>query len=108
LLASAKDCSIGGIAVALGKMSVISGLGFKGATRFGVNNFSESLSRVIVEVAPDKEQEFLNFCPSFALKVVKIGEVTADSFELDDIKTSSEELNELYFESFKKIVEQDL
>jgi phosphoribosylformylglycinamidine synthase len=108
LLKTAKDCSIGGVAVALGKMSVISNLGFKGATGFGKNNFSESLTRVIVEVSKDKEEDFLRFCPSFALKVIKIGEVCEKDFELDDIKVSSDELSKLYFTTFKKIVEQDL
>lgn len=108
LLASAKDCSVGGIAVALGKMAAISKLGFSGSTGFGVNNFSESLTRVIVEVEPQNEEAFLSFCPSFALRVVKIGQVSEKDFVLDDIKVESGELHALYFDSFKKIIDQDL
>lgn len=110
LLESAKDLSIGGLAVALAKMSAISGLGFEGQSGFGDEKdiFAESLSRVVVEVSKEKEEEFLRFAPSYALKVVKIGEVTNDGFKLDSINLDSEKLKELYFESFKKIVEQDL
>ena len=110
LLESAKDLSIGGLAVAIAKMCALSGLGFEGKGGFAneLDNFSESLSRVVVEVSKEKEEEFLRFAPSYALKVMKIGEVTEKDMKLDSINLSSEKLKELYFESFKKIVEQDL
>jgi hypothetical protein len=62
----------------------------------------------VVEVSKDKEEEFMRFAPSYALKVMKIGEVREKDMKLDSINLSSEKLKELYFESFKKIVEQDL
>jgi len=110
LLESAKDLSIGGLAVALSKMCALSGLGFEGKGGFGseLDNFSESLSRIVVEVSKDKEEEFMSFAPSYALKVMKIGEVTDKNFKLDSINIDSQKLKELYFDSFKKIVEQDL
>lgn len=110
LLASAKDLSIGGLAVAIAKMCALSGLGFEGKSGFGDERdiFAESLSRVVIEVSKEKEEEFLRFAPSYALKVVKIGEVREKDMKLDSINLSSEKLSELYFESFKKIVEQDL
>jgi phosphoribosylformylglycinamidine synthase len=110
LLESAKDLSIGGLAVALAKMCALSSLGFEGKSGFSDERdiFAESLSRVVVEVSKEKEEEFLRFAPSYALKVVKIGEVRERDMKLDSINLSSEKLSELYFESFKKIVEQDL
>jgi len=108
LVEAAKDCSIGGIAIALAKMALLGGKGFEGSTGFGKNNFSESLTRIVVEVASEKEEEFMRFCPSYALKVIKIGQVVEKDFKLDDISMGSDKLNELYFESFKKIIEQDL
>jgi len=110
LLESAKDLSIGGLAVAIAKMCALSGLGFEGKGGFAneLDNFSESLSRVVVEVSKEKEEEFIRFAPSYALKVMKIGEVTEKDMKLDAINLSSEKLKELYFDSFKKIVEQDL
>ncbi len=110
LLESAKDLSIGGLAVALAKMCALGSLGFLGKGGFAneLDNFSESLSRIVVEVSKEKEEEFMRFAPSYALKVMKIGEVCEKDMKLDSINLSSEKLKELYFESFKKIVEQDL
>jgi len=110
LMESAKDLSIGGLAVAIAKMCALSGLGFEGKSGFDDERdiFAESLSRVVVEVSKEKEEEFLRFAPSYALKVVKIGEVRERDMKLDSINLSSEKLSELYFESFKKIIEQDL
>ena len=59
-------------------------------------------------LSKEKEEEFLRFAPSYALKVVKIGEVAEKDMRLDGINLSSEKLKGLYFDSFKKIVEQDL
>ncbi len=50
----------------------------------------------------------MRFAPSYALKVMKIGKKKKKDMKLDSINLSSEKLKELYFESFKKIVEQDL
>ena len=68
LIASCHDCSEGGLAVALAEMAFAGGLGIEadlrglaksdGCNRIDSQLFSESNSRYIVEVSPDKFDEF--------------------------------------------------
>jgi phosphoribosylformylglycinamidine (FGAM) synthase-like enzyme len=68
LVASCHDCSEGGLAVALAEMAFAGGLGIEAdlrglpisddCSRFDVQLFSESNSRYIVEVEPDKYDAF--------------------------------------------------
>jgi len=106
LIKSAKDLNVGGLAIALAKMSAVSGLGVKVKTDLGRDIFSESLSRAVVEI--ENDSSFVALAEKIGLKVTKIGEVTESNLEVDDIKVSQSELKSRYFETFTKIIERDL
>ena len=111
LLLCAKDVNVGGIAIALAKMSAKSGFGVKVGVKLEDSRdiFSESFSRAIVEVSEDKADEFVELCEVVGIKVDRVGVVKADDeFVVNDIKRSVSDIKEVYFNTFKKVVEQDL
>jgi phosphoribosylformylglycinamidine synthase II len=108
LLASAKDLNVGGLAIALGKISAKSGFGISVKTELGTDIFSESFSRAIIEVKSGKENDFLNLSKELGLEISELGKVeNSDKFELDEISIELSELKDIYFNSFKKIVEKE-
>ncbi|MGE4286062.1 MAG: phosphoribosylformylglycinamidine synthase subunit PurL [Phycisphaerae bacterium] len=83
LVRSAHDCSEGGLAVAVGEMAFAGGLGADvnadtitatGELSVEAKLFSESNSRYVVEVAPEKSTEFEKALAGIAF--AKIGSVT--------------------------------
>ncbi len=106
LIESAKDVNVGGVAIALAKMCAISEFGVKVKTNLDKNIFSESLSRAIIEVEDDKA--FKKLAKSSGIEFIKIGEVQKDNLEIDDIKMDLSKLKDIYFNTFKKIIERDL
>ena len=86
LVVSCHDCSEGGLAVALAEMAFAGGLGIeadlrglpcsKSCSRTDAQLFSESNSRYIVEVEPDKYNEFAKMMLN--LPFGQIGKVTED------------------------------
>jgi phosphoribosylformylglycinamidine synthase len=108
LLSCAKDINIGGIAIALAKMSSVSGFGIDVDIKLPDNKdiFSESFSRAIVEVKDSIAFEQL--ANAIGIKVEKIGIVTKDQFCLNDIKRDIEDMQNIYFDKFQQIVEQDI
>lgn len=107
-LASAKDISSGGAAIALAKMSAVSGLGCDAIMSIDDTRdiFSESFSRAVVEVAPEN-------CASFegmtgGLMYQRIGEVGGDAFRLNDVNMNLKELQNIYFSRFAEVVESDI
>jgi phosphoribosylformylglycinamidine synthase len=86
LVASCHDCSEGGLAVALAEMAFAGGLGIeadlcglpsgKDCSRTDAQLFSESNSRYIVEVEPDKYNAFAKLMLN--LPFGQIGKVTQD------------------------------
>ncbi|MDR1007330.1 MAG: phosphoribosylformylglycinamidine synthase subunit PurL [Campylobacteraceae bacterium] len=109
LLLCAKDLNVGGLAVALAKMSAVSGLGAKIDTGFKDDKlfFSESFSRAIVEVK--NEKAFEELAKNIGLHVRVIGRVEGDKLIIDEkIELSVVKVQELYFDLFKKLIEQDL
>lgn len=109
LISSAKDCSCGGIAITLAKMSAIGDKGCTVVTNFEDKNlvFAESLSRVVVEISKANEANFEAKVKSFGLNVSKIGTVGSDSIKIDDINMNVMTLKDIYFNTFKKVIEQD-
>jgi phosphoribosylformylglycinamidine (FGAM) synthase-like enzyme len=87
LIVSCHDCSEGGLAVALAEMAFAGGLGVEAdlrglpksrdCSRTDAQLFSESNSRYIVEVAPEKYDAFAR--KMLNLPFGQIGEVTAES-----------------------------
>ena len=110
LLEAAHDVSVGGVAVALAKMSVTAGLGFEGVMPIDDERivFAESLSRAIVEVAPENVKAFEKFAKSTGLSCENIGKVAAKDFMLNSISIESEELEAIYYGSFDKMMHQDI
>jgi phosphoribosylformylglycinamidine synthase len=78
LLSSAHDCSDGGIAIALVECAIAGGHGF--AVDLGsdlpdhVALFSESASRVVVSVAPEREDAFEDLASRHQVPCRRIGE----------------------------------
>lgn len=108
LLHCAKDISSGGLAIALAKMSAISGFGgdFEYTNKNTKDIFSESFSRAIVEIKDEKE--FLNFAKDYNLKITKIGQTNDKNFKLNDIDISINELKDIYLNTFQKVIQQDI
>ena len=111
LIASAKDLSSGGIAIALAKMSAVSGHGVVAGIRLDDKRyiFDESQSRAILEVTSKENLEkVLAMAKELGLSTDIIGKVTGDVFKVNDIEMSLEKLSEIYFNRFKEVVEQDI
>ena len=106
LIKSAKDVNVGGLAIALAKISAISDKGCEVKTDLGQNIFAESLSRAIIET--DNDNDFEKLAYELELNVMKIGIVGGDKLKIDDVEIGLEVLKDIYFNSFKKVIEKDL
>ena len=108
LLAAAKDCSSGGVAMALAKMACVSDKGVNATISVTDSRdiFAESMSRAIIEVAPENCKAFEAMVGS--LGCVKIGTVGGDTFTLNDVSMRLPEMQNIYYNTFKKVIEGDL
>ncbi|MCF6174043.1 MAG: AIR synthase related protein, partial [Campylobacteraceae bacterium] len=109
LLYSAKDVNIGGIAIALAKMSCVGDLGANCSVNLKDERdiFSESFSRAIVEVKD--EVAFKKLTNEIGIKVQKIGHTIEEKvFICNDIKKDLTTLKDIYFSKFQEIIEQDI
>ncbi len=108
LLAAAKDCSSGGLAVALAKMAAIGSLGCNVSVRCDDvrDIFAESMSRAIVEVAPENAAAFEAMTGALACQ--QIGTVGGVVFTCNDVTLELSRVQEIYFTTFQKIIEQDI
>ena len=108
LLASAKDCSSGGLAVVIGKMAAVSNMGANVNVNTTNDNdiFSETFSRAVIEVSPENASAFEAMVDGLACE--KIGMVGGDKVIVNDVKMDMAELKGLYFDTFKKVIEQDI
>ncbi|MEA3523516.1 MAG: AIR synthase related protein, partial [Campylobacterota bacterium] len=119
LLECAKDLSSGGAAIALAKMAATSDLGCQ--VNMSVSDerdiFAESMSRAIIEVAPENAKEFESMLDGLACEM--IGTVGGDSFTCavkneevpsgcNDVSMSLVDLDAVYFGQFAKVIEQDI
>ena len=110
LLASAKDLSSGGLAIALAKMSAVSGKGVVAGIRLDDQRaiFDESQSRAILEVSKEKLEAVAQMAQDLGLKAAIIGKVGGDVVKVNDVEINLEELKAVYFNTFKEVVEQDI
>ncbi len=111
LLSSAKDLSSGGLAITLAKMSAVSGLGVIAKVDFEDERaiFSETQSRAILEVQSEENLEaVVDMAKELGLTVNVIGKVSGNRFKLNNIKMDLDRLRDIYFNSFKKVIEQDI
>ncbi len=109
LLACAKDLSSGGAVIALAKMAATSGLGCDVV----INDiddardiFAESMSRAIIEVAPENADAFKVMLGDLACE--KIGTVGGNDLKVNDVEMSLADLDKVYFGQFAKVIEQDI
>ncbi|MBM0637371.1 phosphoribosylformylglycinamidine synthase subunit PurL [Campylobacter sp. VicNov18] len=108
LLECANSVGIGGIAITLAKMCAISQMGVDIKSGFKDEKmiFDESSSRAIVALDKTKEQEFLSLIEEFGVKAYKLGFTTnKQQFKLDNISLDKDELDRLYFNSFKEQIQ---
>jgi phosphoribosylformylglycinamidine synthase II len=89
LLASAHDCSDGGVAVALAEAAILGGEGF--AVTFAddlpphVLLFSESASRAVVSVAAEKEGSFRGLAATRGVPFERVGETGGPRAVIDGL-----------------------
>ena len=110
LLASAKDCSAGGAAITLAKMAAKSGKGCNVIMNVEDERdlFSESMSRAVIEVAPEHREAFEAMAAERNLHCNNFGAVGGEHFMLNDIAMPMEQLKDIYFNTFKRVIERDL
>lgn len=108
LLAAAKDCSSGGVAMALAKMACVSDKGVNATISVTDSRdiFAESMSRAIIEVAPENCAAFESMLG--ALACIKIGSVGGKEFALNDVKMNLADMQNIYYGTFQKVIEGDL
>ena len=106
VISAAKDVNVGGIAIALAKMSVVGGKGVICNTQLDASKdiFAESFSRAIVEVK--NEVVFENMAKQIGINVTKIGQVEENGFICNDISADLEAMKNSYFNKFQEVVEQ--
>ena len=109
LLECAKDASSGGVAIALAKMVATSSLGCDVEMSVADERdiFAESMSRAIIEVKPENCAAFEAMLDE-SMAVEKIGTVGGDSIKVNDVEMSLEQLQDNYFNTFKRVVERDV
>jgi len=108
ILSSAKECSSGGIAINIAKMSAISSIGVD--ISLNLNNpydiFSENQSAMIVCVSDDMENTFLEEIKPYNLSQQKIGQTNnSNKVIINDITITMDKLKERYFEGFTNLIQ---
>lgn len=108
LLSAAKDCSSGGVAMALAKMACVSDKGVNASIDVTDSRdiYAESMSRAIIEVAPENCAAFEAMVGSMVCQ--KIGTVGGDTFTLNDVTMRLPEMQNIYYNTFKNVIEGDL
>ena len=110
LVKAAKDVNLGGIAVALSKMAAVSGKGIVASVNVAdsKNIFDESQSRALVEVTDANLDALLAMASKLGLSAEVIGKVGGDKVRVNDVELSMEKVKDIYFNTFARIIEQDL
>ena len=107
ILEFANSVGVGGVAMTLAKMSAVSNLGFDGECKFDDSKwiFDESFSRAVVGVKD--ESKFKELADKHSVKFEKIGLSTGEIFRLNDIKINLNEIKNIYFNEFSKIIKSE-
>ncbi|RXJ99471.1 phosphoribosylformylglycinamidine synthase II [Arcobacter sp. CECT 8986] len=110
LVESAKDVNVGGIAVSLAKMAVVGNKGVEVNVKLDDSKdiFSETLSRAIVEVKPSNKEAFETVANENEIKFEEIGTVKSGMISINDIRVTLTEASDIYYNKFKRVIEQDL
>ena len=101
LLASAHDCADGGLAVALVESAIEGGHGFAVTIANDlpahVALFSESASRVVLGVAPEREVAFVALAASHGVPATRLGETGGPRVVFDDmLEATLDELRDVH------------
>ena len=110
LIKSAKDVNVGGIAIALSKMSALGDTGIKANVELEHSRdiFDESQSRALIEVDNDHVETILSMATELSLEAEVIGITGGDSVSINNLDISLDSLKNIYFGQFVKTIEQDL
>ena len=88
MIASAHDCSDGGLYISLLEMAMVNGLGFDIITSSEVREdafmFGEAQSRVVVSISRDLEDTFLEVMEDKAINYMLLGHVTQGKICVDE------------------------
>ncbi len=108
LLTSAKDLSSGGAAIALAKMAATSGFGCSVGMKVDDEReiFAESMSRAIIEVSLENAEAFEAM--TTGLSCERVGTVGGNALSINDVEMPLAQLDEIYFGTFKKVIERDI
>jgi phosphoribosylformylglycinamidine synthase len=108
LLKSAKDINIGGIAIAVAKMSIVSGIGcdIEASIENDIDIFSESLSRAIVEVEPKNIKAFDELTHKIGINYMCVGKTGGDIIKVNAVYKNLSKVKDIYFNKFQQIIEQ--
>ena len=68
---------------------------------------AESMARAIIEVKPENQEAFEAMLDE-SMACEKIGTVGGDSIRVNDVVMSMEQLQDNYFNTFKRVIERDL
>jgi len=110
LIKSAKDVNVGGIAIALAKMAVLSNKGIEANISLEDSRdlFSESLSRALVEIPYKELSNFEKLCESRRISYTKLGVIKGDKISINDVCMDLDKAKDIYFNKFKRVIQQDL
>ncbi len=110
LLKAAKDLNVGGLAIAAAKMAAVGDRGavIEADLGEGVNIFSESFSRALLEVTPQNLEEVAKMAAERGLVCRNVGTVGGDLLRINDVAIQLPHLKEIYFRTFQRIIEQDI
>jgi phosphoribosylformylglycinamidine synthase len=109
VLASAHDCGDGGIAIALAEAAIEGGHGFAVALASDlpahVALFSESASRAVVTVAPEREDRLVALAADHGVPLARLGETGGPRVVFDGMfETSVDELREVFESAIPRLM----
>ena len=109
LLASAHDCSDGGLSIALAESAIEGGQGFAVTVTSDlpphVALFSESASRVVVSVAPSHKDAFTDLAAHHGVPVTHLGETGGPRAVFDGLfEASVDELRHRYESAIPRLM----
>jgi len=106
ILASAHDCSDGGLAVAITECCFENDIGcileYRMIYRADFELFGESHSRIIVSLSPDRRNDFIKICEKNNQIFIELGKTSTKVIKINEnIKCEISALKELYLNSIK-------
>ena len=109
-VASAHDCSDGGLAVALAECCIMSGRGanitLDSDMRTDALLFGETQSRIVISISPDNREKIESLCRKHGVSCTLLGQVKGDALIINDyINSGIRELTDLYTRAIPEAVD---